>query len=66
MDETGESLDISIHAPLRERHFMVTFNGYMVMISIHAPLRERPRLMIGLYDVCIFQSTLPCGSDLIQ
>ena len=32
-------------------------------ISIHAPSRERPRLMIGLYAVSIFQSTLPRGSD---
>ena len=32
-------------------------------ISIHAPSRERPPYMHGYMHVCIFQSTLPRGSD---
>ena len=32
---------ISIHAPLRERHFVLMYLGEFDDISIHAPLRER-------------------------
>ena len=33
-------------------------------ISIHAPLRERRPEFLGSHSSMIFQSTLPCGSDL--
>ena len=35
------------------------------IISIHAPLRERPVVLYLLSVPSLFQSTLPCGSDLI-
>ena len=35
-------------------------------ISIHAPLRERPRQSLYLCFTSQFQSTLPCGSDLLR
>ena len=54
---------ISIHAPLRERRGLEKDLKTKDLISIHAPLRERPVLNNGQYDVCIFQSTLPYGSD---
>ena len=41
----------------------IAYTDIFKAISIHAPSRERPRLMIGLYAACIFQSTLPHGSD---
>ena len=59
-------ISISIHAPSRERRNPVWYSIYKQNISIHAPSRERPRLMIGLYVVFIFQSTLPRGSDSIK
>ena len=34
------------------------------LISIHAPLRERRCRAICLRTAAVFQSTLPCGSDL--
>ena len=35
------AVDISIHAPLRERRYTVLQRGVYDNISIHAPLRER-------------------------
>ena len=35
-------MDISIHAPSRERHYELTLACPAVEISIHAPSRERP------------------------
>ncbi len=37
------ALEISIHAPLRERHLQNGLKCFSYKISIHAPLRERPR-----------------------
>ena len=36
------------------------------MISIHAPLRERLAASLACSRSCIFQSTLPCGSDSVS
>ena len=57
------STGISIHAPLRERPFGGSANIVSTGISIHAPLRERHAHVNGPSVVCIFQSTLPYGSD---
>ena len=59
------NLRISIHAPLRERQNMVSLNDVEVSISIHAPLRERRSPMRPAALPLIFQSTLPCGSDIL-
>ena len=56
---------ISIHAPLRERPNGVSGNSYIKRISIHAPLRERRVPVNGQCVACIFQSTLPYGSDAV-
>ena len=57
------AVNISIHAPLRERPFGGSANIVSTGISIHAPLRERHAHVNGPSVVCIFQSTLPYGSD---
>ena len=54
---------ISIHAPSRERPLR---SGRLVnhnLISIHAPSRERLAWAHGMQSGCLFQSTLPRGSD---
>ena len=56
---------ISIHAPLRERPFLVSTVIPFIQISIHAPLRERPGYNLFRSPTLEFQSTLPCGSDLV-
>ena len=55
---------ISIHAPLRERPHLSppTDNS---PISIHAPLRERRGTTTLCQPPFLFQSTLPCGSDVL-
>ncbi len=60
----GLSIQISIHAPSRERLMFVPWYVGQVTISIHAPSRER--LEQQHYERCNrqqFQSTLPRGSD---
>ena len=54
---------ISIHAPLRERHKANDWAIRCVHISIHAPLRERLYITCAIARHKVFQSTLPCGSD---
>ena len=56
--------DISIHAPLRERPQNPTLLLSTATISIHAPLRERRFTINDPTAKFIFQSTLPCGSDI--
>ena len=58
-----QTISISIHAPLRERHRWLNCPGSVLLISIHAPLRERLRIYCNLLYQRAFQSTLPCGSD---
>ncbi len=36
--------DVSIHAPVRERHVIHTGQVYPAVVSIHAPVRERHEL----------------------
>ena len=60
------NLAISIHAPLRERHVLVTTTCMARKISIHAPLRERQNSGQRFFQSLGFQSTLPCGSDLLE
>ena len=55
--------DISIHAPLRERHNPANLLPFIQDISIHAPLRERPTCLVSSIPQNRFQSTLPYGSD---
>ena len=61
--EEYRNLQISIHAPLRERHSFAAADFPQRCISIHAPLRERPDVDIVRMAVGRFQSTLPYGSD---
>ena len=56
---------ISIHAPLRERQLRAEQDKRRIVISIHAPLRERHILCSFLLHFVKFQSTLPCGSDMV-
>ena len=56
---------ISIHAPLRERPLLLSPCQSIHRISIHAPSRERLVDKIFLSEILAFQSTLPCGSDVI-
>ena len=55
---------ISIHAPLRERPLTHVVRQAVPRISIHAPLRERQSCILRTRMFAIFQSTLPCGSDI--
>ena len=55
---------ISIHAPSRERLLNIHAKVEELLISIHAPLRERPEMPSPCVSTLIFQSTLPCGSDI--
>ena len=43
---------------------MTELNMTRAEISIHAPLRERPLSDCTSLPLVLFQSTLPCGSDL--
>ena len=54
---------ISIHAPSRERPFLVSTVIPFIQISIHAPSRERPGYNLFRSPTLEFQSTLPLGSD---
>ena len=56
-------MNISIHAPLRERPPDFILPNGIIIISIHAPLRERQLTAYYLQVYGQFQSTLPCGSD---
>ena len=56
---------ISIHAPSRERQFNLGEGLTITDISIHAPLRERRSTALCSDQANLFQSTLPCGSDVI-
>ena len=40
--------NVSIHAPVRERHFPHSFSDGAQFVSIHAPVRERQAWLIGL------------------
>ena len=59
-----QEMQISIHAPSRERQMDIAQRLVLIRISIHAPSRER--LICRLFAFCqiVFQSTLPRGSDL--
>ena len=59
-------LNISIHAPSRERLRLRTNTLTTLVISIHAPSRERRAYVRPLFRVYKFQSTLPHGSDSVQ
>ena len=56
---------ISIHAPSRERRFLIFYLIVIFLISIHAPSRERPIIDCKRLEAKEFQSTLPRGSDKI-
>ena len=70
---------ISIHAPLRGRRTLLDFNPRPLAgatdvaidvvvfngISIHAPLRGRHSTLVALMISLPFQSTPPCGGDVI-
>ena len=56
-------IDISIHAPSRERQSCPSWRQELRPISIHAPSRERPHTLNMATLVRSFQSTLPRGSD---
>ena len=58
------AVDISIHAPSRERLIMNKKEKIKLIISIHAPSRERHIITTHLILMILFQSTLPRGSDL--
>ena len=60
------AVNISIHAPLRERQVAYNASSSSSSISIHAPLRERPFSNSSVSFSRIFQSTLPYGSDRIK
>ena len=62
----GDTKTISIHAPLRERLIIILLIPKYADISIHAPLRERHMVFLLLISWLLFQSTLPCGSDLLN
>ena len=55
--------EISIHAPSRERHDAEKAEAARKLISIQAPSRERPPSWHSGVFFCVFQSTLPRGSD---
>ena len=57
---------ISIHAPLRGRRSIALARSEVCKISIHAPLRGRPSVDILDSLALIFQSTPPCGGDLLM
>ena len=59
------SRKISIHAPLRGRLAGALFLVAGHCISIHAPLRGRRRRRLPVGSCTQFQSTPPCGGDLI-
>ena len=59
----GCRLDISIHAPSRERLLCFGWFPSDVRISIHAPSRERLARLNQNIISRLFQSTLPHGSD---
>ncbi len=56
---------ISIHAPLRGRHPSNDLSVSPGTISIHAPLRGRRMSPPAMATVRLFQSTPPCGGDLL-
>ena len=56
--------EISIHAPSRERQAPQGCCLRVVAISIHAPSRERLYQRFYRLNKCLFQSTLPHGSDM--
>ena len=56
-------VDISIHAPSRERRIKYNSSERYRRISIHAPSRERLLLTGRNLILLQFQSTLPRGSD---
>ena len=58
-----EDMQISIHAPSRERPMSHYEENCAYVISIHAPSRERQERFAIIYEAFEFQSTLPRGSD---
>ena len=56
-------MNISIHAPSRERRKWTIAVHHGQLISIHAPSRERPTCLDCSIPQNEFQSTLPRGSD---
>ena len=62
----GHPFRISIHAPLRGRLVVVLPGAGVLEISIHAPLRGRPCGTSAQSWTAQFQSTPPCGGDVIS
>ena len=61
----GYLCKISIHAPLRGRHPHWIMSVALVVISIHAPLRGRRFVVLTWGWTTTFQSTPPCGGDVV-
>ena len=44
--QCGYTQEVSIHAPVRERHLPITDYDAVANVSIHAPVRERPLMSL--------------------